>query len=498
MCVICQSATVAAAMITAILPVSPDVATPSSSTDAVRVGAVAAQLQPSIAGKRCSRREALRSVAGVRYRCTTVGQSLKWRRVGRSAGSSTTVAPTTTTIEPYRQPTVASSSPDLCRLRDQSMQRRTYGQLLAGFPVIESNFASRGTFTFALIPIDFADLPGEANVMARVTGQMRLMAEWYDTVSEGRVKIDWRVYESWVRVPGQSATYAMSRSRSDDNTLANAAFAAADSSFNFSGVQAVAFVLPASQTFMTEGVQGFLHSQFGSAGGYATAEGRIYNYMIAGAYFDRQYKNYWSYWAHETGHMFPLPDLYDQNTQWWIGKQTEIPGGPFSGFDMMANQDGPSRTLSTWLRFVMGWLNDSQVFCKPIAELNEVQVTLVPIDDGSSGVKSVFVPLSSSKLLVVESRRANAKFDCEGTGTSTSTWRARNGVIVYTADMTLGHGEGFQALVAPAGRGLQTLPSCSAPSQYDAILGVGDAVVMNGVRVRVLSSGLYDTVEISK
>ncbi|MFM7666049.1 MAG: hypothetical protein ACKO61_06225, partial [Actinomycetota bacterium] len=91
---------------------------------------------------------------------------------------------TTTTIEPYRQPTVASSAPDLCRLRDQSTQRRTYGHLLAGFPVIESNFASRGTFTFALIPIDFADFRGEANVMARVSDQMRLMSEWYEMVSE--------------------------------------------------------------------------------------------------------------------------------------------------------------------------------------------------------------------------------------------------------------------------------------------------------------------------
>ena len=497
---------VAAVLVTALLPVSNDVAMSSTraETPPAYAESSSGRFEPAIAGTPCSRRLVVRLVAQVRYRCTPVGRSLKWLRVGSAATSSTTVAPmittstTTTTIEPYRQPTAAGSSPDLCRLRDQSTQRRTYGQLLAGFPVIETNLASRGTFIFGLIPIDFADLRGESNVMARVTDQMRLVTEWYDMVSEGRVKIEWRVHENWVRVPGPSTNYSMSRSRSDDNTLANAAFAAADSSFDFSSVRAVAFVLPAGQTFMAEGVQGFLHSQFGSTGGYATAEGRVYNYMIAGSYFDRQYKNYWSYWAHETGHMFPLPDLYDQNTQWWIGKQTEIPGGPFSGFDMMANQDGPSRTLSAWLRFVMGWLADAQVFCKPVADLTEARITLVPIDERSSGVKTVLVPLSSSKLLVVESRRANKKFDCEGTGIGTSTWRARNGVIVYTADMTLGHGEGFQALVAPTGRGLQSLQTCSSPKQYDAILEVGDEVTSNGVRVRVLNSGLYDTIELSK
>lgn len=240
-----------------------------------------------------------------------------------STSTTSTSSTTSTTVEPYRPPTVLGSSAGRCRLRDQSTQRRVYGQLLAGFPVIENNFESRGTFTFGLIPIDFADAQGDAGVESRVREQMRLVTDWYDMVSEGRVKIEWRVHSGWVRVAGSTNQYAMSRSRSDNNDLANAAFAAADPVFDFSGVRAAVFVLPAGQTFMAEGVQGFKHSEFGSAGGYLTAEARIFNYMIAGAYFDRPYKNYWSYWAHETGHMFPLPDLYDQNSQWWIGKQLE-------------------------------------------------------------------------------------------------------------------------------------------------------------------------------
>jgi M6 family metalloprotease-like protein len=381
------------------------------------------------------------------------------------------------------------------------MQRRTYGHLVAGFPVIEQNFASRGTFTLALIPIDFADATGDSAVLGRVADQMKLVSDWYDMVSEGRVRIDWKVHQSWVRMPGTSADYTMSRSRSNDIVLANAAFASADPVFDFSAVRAVAFVLPMGQTFMAEGVQGFKHSEFGSNGGYLTNEGRIENYMIAGAYFERQWKNFWSYWAHEMGHMFPLPDLYDQNQQWWMNptnRQFDVPGGPFSGFDIMANQDGPSRTLSAWLRFVMGWLGDEQIFCKPLTEVTATRVMLVPIDDRVNGVKAAMIPVSSTKVIVIESRRPNEKFDCEGTGKSSATWRARRGVIVYTADMTLGHGEGFQALIAPAGRGLQTPPNCSAPQQLDAILAAGDVVETNGVRVRVVSSDRYDTIEISK
>lgn len=497
MCIVCQAAVAAASVIASVIPIIPEAA-PGDSSGVLRTQVLTeVEPTPRLVGTKCTRVDTVRTVRGTKIRCAKTQVGLRWAKVGAGRNQPTAIASTSTTM-PYRDPTVAGENPDLCKLRDQSMQRRGYGSLAAGFPVIETNFASRGTFKVALIPIDFADLPGDSGVMSRVTDQMQLTADWFDMVSEGRVSIQWQPHQSWVRVAGDSGEYMLNRSRSDDNRLAVAAFSAADPVIDFSGVRAVYFVLPAGQTFMAEGVQGFLHSEFGSNGGYPTSEGRVYNYGIAGAYFDKQYKNYWSYWAHEMGHMFPLPDLYDQRAQWWIGLQLEVPGGPFSGFDIMANQDGPSRTLSAWLRFVMGWLNESQVYCKPLTQLTSTEISLIPIDKRSSGIKTVMIPISETKVIVVESRRANSKFDCEGTGTSSNSWRARNGVIVYTADMRLGHGEGFQALVAPAGRGLQRLASCSAPSQLDAILQVGDSVVTNGVKVEVLRSGSFDVVEISQ
>jgi len=454
---------------------------------------------PQILGTKCVKAGMFRIAKTVRYECKKSSKGLRWVITStKSLPTTTTTSSTTTTTEPYRQSSNASSSVDLCRLIDRSTQRRIYGWLGAGFPRIESNFEARGTFKVAMIPIDFTDLAGDATVATRVADQMKLVSDWYDMVSEGKVAIQWQTHNSWVRVSGNSTEFSLNRSRSDDNRLAQAAFLAADQLFDFTNVRAVVFALPAGQTFMAEGVQGFRHSEFGGNGGYLTGEGRIYNYMIAGAYFDRQYKSHWSFWAHEMGHMFPFPDLYDQNGQWWVGKALPIPGGPFSGFDLMANQDGPSRTLSSWLRFVMGWLTDSQVFCKPFSDLTSTQVMLVPIDNRISGVKAAMIPISDTKIVVVESRRHNQKFDCESSGEPTSTWRGRNGVIVYTADMTLGHGEGFQTLVAPSGRGLQRLATCSAPEQLDAIMQVGDSVVTNGIKISVVKSSLYDTIEITK
>jgi hypothetical protein len=64
--------------------------------------------------------------------------------------------------------------------------------------------------------------------------------------------------------------------------------------------------------------------------------------------------------------------------------------------------------------------------------------------------------------------------------------------------MTLGHGEGFQTLVAPSGRGLQRLATCSVPEQLDAIMQAGDSVVTNGIKISIVKSSLYDTIEITK
>ncbi len=410
--------------------------------------------------------------------------------------TSTTTVPVTS-VERVPGPSLTGTSLDSCRLTDRTPDRRLRYSLITGFPVRTENFEPSGVFDIALIPIDFEDLPGDQAGPARVADQMEKVTQWYQMVSGGRVEIRWRVYPNWIRMPRPSLDFALERSRSDDNALANAAFAAADPFVDFSGIRAGIFLLPLSSSFMAEGVQGFIHSQFGP-GGYVTAEGPVHNYAIGGIHWEHPQRPIWTYWAHEIGHMFPLPDLYDVRSQWWIGAELEIPGGPFSGFDMMANQDGPSRTLSTWLRFVMGWLDDEQVLCVDIQSEFDGEATLVPIDHTARGVKAIMMPLSPTRIAVIESRRPHPKFDCD-TPRQDAKWRSRSGVIVYVADMTVGHGNGFQSLIAPEGRGLNGPPDgCSVPQQLDAILTPGDSVSFEGVTVTLLSSGTFDTVHIHR
>jgi hypothetical protein len=140
-----------------------------------------------------------------------------------------------------------------------------------------------------------------------------------------------------------------------------------------------------------------------------------------------------------------------------------------------------------------GWLDDDQIFCKEASKVSSVEVTLVPLSDDKKGVKLAMLPLSSTKLLIIESRR-ETKFSC-------STTPSRNGVLVYTYDATLGHGENFLTQVSPPDRPNQR-DSCS--TQYggepnpDFLLRSNDKVVVDGLTIEVLRHGNLDKVLIKK
>jgi hypothetical protein len=69
-----------------------------------------------------------------------------------------------------------------------------------------------GIVKWALIPLDFSDLPGEPDFKSRIDDQMKLTSEWFDTVSEGKYKVEWVVADKWVRLPGKTSDYEILQS----------------------------------------------------------------------------------------------------------------------------------------------------------------------------------------------------------------------------------------------------------------------------------------------
>jgi M6 family metalloprotease-like protein len=339
-----------------------------------------------------------------------------------------------------------------------------------------------GTVKWALIPLDFSDLPGEANFKSRIDEQMKLTSKWFDTVSEGKYIVEWVVADKWARLPGKTSDYAISQSVNLNNAangpkLFKDAMVAADPFFNFTGVQTVNFILPKGQSFIQESSQGFPWDE--AVKNLVTNEGSVSSYSIPGKMFDSDNRQYWSYFAHEFGHAMAIPH---------VGSSREP--NPFLGLDIMGNQDGESKELSGWLRFVAGWLDDEKVYCQELSTLKNADVTLVPLSGSGNGVKMVVVPISETKAVVIESRR-ETKFSCMMPS-------KRNGVLVYTYDATLMHGEDFLKPVTPEGRANENSSNCPAVPYPNPILYKGQKISVEGVKIEVVDSLNYDKIKISR
>jgi M6 family metalloprotease-like protein len=389
-----------------------------------------------------------------------------------SSGSSTQTVLAAGTSMP-------SDGMEVCKIQEATGMD---GYTQAGFPISPPT-ANSGVVKWALIPIDFPDLPGEPNFRSRVDSQMSLLTEWFSSVSGGRFKVEWVVLDRWATLPGQSGEYAIARSvnlkdAANGPKLFRDAMNAADPLFDFTGIQTVNFILPSGQTIIGEGSQGFPWDQ--AVKEYVSQEGPIASYSIAGQFFDDPKRTYWSYWAHEFGHAIALPH---------IGLSQGVTP-PFNPWDLMGGQDGPSGELSGWLRFLAGWLSPEQVFCMDASKVETLEMTLVPLSSSAAGPKFAVIPITATKALMIESRR-ETKFSCKAP-------TARNGVLVYVYDATLGHGNDFLIASSPAGRQAQNFNNCAVAPNPDFLLRKGDKVVVEGFTVEVLEHGNLDKVLVSR
>jgi hypothetical protein len=162
-----------------------------------------------------------------------------------------------------------------------------------------------------------------------------------------------------------------------------------------------------------------------------------------------------------------------------------------NGYDVMAGQDGPFRQLSGWLRFLLGWLEPNQVFCKNLDDTSAVKLSLDPVGSLSTRLKLVGIRVSDTKLIAIESRRFDEEIDCVSQGEF-----KKDGVIVYIVDSTKGHTSGETlSLVSPVSRSLKNY-GCNSPPMQDSVLSVGDYVDVLDLRIKVMESNTFDTVEI--
>lgn len=323
-----------------------------------------------------------------------------------------------------------------------------------GLPNPAHKLPSVGDVRTIVLFVDFNDVPAAQkpeDVFALISPNAE---KFFNAMSFGRMNWILEPHFVWLRLSQPSSVYGEGiRSYEGHLQFIQEAVTLADADIDFSTADSVVVMVPPEAAAIPYG------PAFGANPGEGySADGKVFaNGVTSGADLPA-----WGYlWLnHETGHIMGLPDLYSyQFDASNYDDQHRFAGG----FGLMGYIDGNAPEFFAFERWQMGWLDDSQIICQPEGEQT---VTITPIEM-AGGVKAVMIPVSESKVVVVESRRPLG-YDAN---------LVKAGALVYTVDTSI-----------PSGQGTLIVYPVLANDPYRDLspLAPGESVTVGGVTITVL------------
>ena len=349
-------------------------------------------------------------------------KKLIWQKIGPSKPRIPTPTPTPTPTS-TSTPTPTISTPSInsvakCKIPVSDGR----GDVAIGFPRISDRLKSTGTVLIQVIFVDFPDAPARMTTreaLAKVSEASNL----FDELSYGRLQFVLQPNHKWYRMSQSAKSYApLNQSFFHHRAYIAEATALADSEVDFSRTDGILILAnPDAESLGNSGPA--FTATFGNG---LTLD----NKYIANGATSAYDLNYWSYiWLnHEFGHAMGLPDLYafrpedssnPNDYHRFVGEYSLM--GLSS---LKANSPG----YLAWERWLLGWIDDDQVLC-----LQEKSTTsLVTPIERKAGLKAIVVPLSLTRVIVIESRRA------EGVDKNLN----KAGALVYVVDSSIQSGLG--------------------------------------------------------
>ncbi|NBM19556.1 M6 family metalloprotease domain-containing protein [Streptomyces sp. GC420] len=293
-------------------------------------------------------------------------------------------------------------------------------------------------------------------------------SEFFSRASYGRFALRVHAHRSWTRMPRPSTAYKVQRDWNADrrSEYLRDAVAAADPAVDFGKYDIVYLIAdpdaPGVDSDATKVVN------FGRS---LEADGTEIRRIVT---VFEQHPPDRNVLAHETGHVFDLPDLYHRPAAGEPGDWDTHVGD----WDVMGSQFGLAPDLFGWHKWKLGWLEPRQVICVTGARgasLHTLEPLSAPPGAGLGGSRLAVVRTDTTGAIAIEARAA------VGNDRATCT----EGVLVYRVGTETASGDG------PV-RVLDTHPDTEAcwgesvyPALADAPLGVGEAFTVPGEGIRV-------------
>ena len=355
-----------------------------------------------------------------------------------------------------------------------------------GFPRSTSRLPSEGLIKAQIIFVDFPDAVGtdERNLRKVAQRYTKNFEKFYSAQSYGKVSFEFTYLPKYFRIDQKTTYYKMNLRKGQNGEGTGSYFQdalrASDKEIDFTGIDVV-YVIPSNTNREITYGPAF---PMGTGDTYLqTEEGALQNGAVAGTDSRlRENSLEWVWMAHETGHLFGIdhPWKVDSDSQ---GRGLSAPSHPV--WDLMLKmEDGVTGDLLGWSRFLIGWLDESNVTCIDAENLTReaVSLKLSPLSSRSNTEKFIFVKTGAYTGIAIEARTRG------GLNTFPASWQ---GPLVYKIDTRKISNEGAASLVGPGSPRFNGLSI--------GTLKPGQQVVSDGIKVRFKSqAGKVYKIEVSK
>jgi M6 family metalloprotease-like protein len=418
-------------------------------------------------GTKCQKVALTKISSGKKFTCIKSGKKLIWNKGVPIKSPAPTPTPTAT---PTSTPTPTMTAKSLISKCKLPVADGRGDVSIGGWPRIADRMKTTGTVITQVVMVDFPDAPATIspqNAFAMVSGA----SETFKEMSYGR--LDYKLVPTfkWYRMKSNSTTYApLNKSFDSHRAYIAEALAMADPDIDFS--QSDAFLILANPDAAGIGNSGPAFASLYGRG--FTLDGK---YIANGTTSSYDLNNWKSIWLnHEVTHTMGLVDLYaataSTGSRWDYHRYV----GQFSYMGLSSfNSNAPS--LTAYERWNLDWLDDQQIVCSDQSEFTQL---ITPVQT-AGGIKAIMLPLSSTKLIVVESRRA----------IGIDKGIKKTGALVYIVDSIKQSGYGP----------IQVFPIdlTSDPVYLNSPRALGESVSLEGYTITVTATGLSgDTVSITR
>lgn len=285
-----------------------------------------------------------------------------------------------------------------CRIRDQRREIRALGTAFEITNFIRMNNPTDANV--AIVPIDFPDAKATESVSQYFDSQVAILNSLVRQWAGNNQKYTWHMPEDWIRMPREAKYYSYDK-QNVNNSNAERESAGFD--------QIVSTEEQAYEIFsLAEQVMDLSDIDFVFLIAWPTTDAMFppyshdRNVVTATARYDWPYYGFgyhvindpenrplWQFLIHELLHFRGVAGH---------GPRQE-------NLELFYNVMGSGLSIYAWDAFLMGWMEQNQMLCFDKESLNESEFTLSSSDTGHGGPRAAIIRLSSTRVLVVESRR---------------------------------------------------------------------------------------------